>query len=321
MRRRDFLLTTAGAALLRPALFGAAKLTAKERVDRAMAGKDVDRPPFTLWHHFELPTAEAHASRTLEFHRAYHTDIVKVMSDFPYPKPAAGKQWYQLKIEDNPFPDQLRALKLIRDGLNGDAYMIETVFNPWNVAQKLSSKEAVLKLKDENPQALMDALEVITQSEIRHAKRAFATGATGVLYSVANALTAEMTPADYKKFSLPFDKKFMEGVAGQPHNILHLHVEPPYLANFRDFPAPIINYSTHVSKIPIAEVRAQFPKPVIAGGIDEVNYRKLTPDEIRQQWQAASKAAGPKYILTPGCSVPNDSTPEELSRLPKLLGA
>jgi uroporphyrinogen decarboxylase len=321
MLRRDFLrTTTAGLTLAAKRLAAQATLTSKQRVDRAMAGQEVDRPPFSLWHHFGLNSPEAHATRTLEFHRAYHTDLVKVMSDFPYPKPA-GK-WYELKREDNPFPDQLRALDLIRKGLNGDAYMLETVFNPWNVAQKLSSKEEVLRLKDEKPQALLDALTVITEAEIRHAKRAYAAGATGVLFSVANALHAEMSVEDYKKFSAPFDKRFLDGVAGAaPHNILHLHVEPPYLATFHDFHAPIINYSMHVSGIPIAEVRKQFPSWVIAGGVDEVNYRKLTPEEMRSQWQAAAQAAGRKYILTPGCSVPNDSTPEELARLTKVLGA
>ena len=81
----------------------------------------------------------------------YRTDLVKVMSDFPYPKPT-GK-WYELKVNPNPFPDQIRALELIRNGLQGNAYMIETVFNPWNVAQKLSSKEDVLRLKQEKPEA------------------------------------------------------------------------------------------------------------------------------------------------------------------------
>jgi len=322
MLRRDFLRTAsaAGLAMAGARLGAQAALSSKQRVDRAMAGQDLDRAPFSFWHHFGLTDAQAHATRTLEFHRAYHTDLVKVMSDFPYPKPA-GK-WYELKREDNPFPDQLRALELIRTGLNGSAYMLETVFNPWNVAQKLSSKEDVLRLKDEKPQALLDALSVITDAEIRHAKRAYAAGASGVLFSVANALSAEMTVEDYKKFSAPFDKRFLDAVAGAaPHNILHLHVEPPYLATFHNFHAPIINYSMHVSGISIAEVRKQFPSWVIAGGIDEVNYRKLPPDELRSQWQAAAKAAGPKYILTPGCSVPNDSTPEELSRLPKLLGA
>jgi hypothetical protein len=58
----------------------------------------------------------------------------------------------------------------------------------------------------------------------------------------------------------------------------------------------------------------------IAGGIDEANYRKLTPEQMGRLWHAAAQAAGRKYILTAGCSLPNDSTPEELSRLPRLLG-
>jgi len=318
MLRRDFLLAAGGFAAAAPALAAPASLSHKDRVDRALAGKDVDRAPVTFWHHFGLPTASAHAARTLEFHRAYRTDIVKVMSDFPYPKPSGP--WYKLKVEPNPFPDQIRALELVRDGLAGDAYFMETVFNPWNVAQKLSSPEEVLRLKQENPQALLDALDVINQSQILHVKRAFTAGASGVLFSVANANAKEMSPADYEKFSRPFDKRFMEAIAGAKLNTLHLHVEPPYLAQFRNFQAPVINYSLHVSGIPMSEVRRQFPSWVIAGGIDEVNFRKLTDDDLQRQWQAAAQAAGRKFILTPGCSVPNDSEPEDLIRLPRLLG-
>ena len=309
MLRRNFLLSVAGASAA-PAFLRAAELSHIDRVDRALAGKELDRPPFTFWHHFGLPTPEEHAARTLAFHRAYRTDIVKVMSDFPYPKPP-GK-WYELKVEANPFPQQIRSLNLIREGLGGSAYMMETVFNPWNVAQKLSSKEEVLRLKDENPQALLDALDVITQSEINH---------VGILYSVANANRAEMSPADYEKFSRPFDKRFLEAIGETKLTFLHLHVQPGYLEFFRGFNAPVINYSLQVSGIPMAEVRSQFPSWVIAGGIDEVNYRTLTSEDLRRQWQSAAQAAGRKFLLTPGCSVPNDSTDAELARLPDLLHA
>jgi uroporphyrinogen decarboxylase len=319
MLRRHFLLTAASFAAVRtPLAFGKAALTHTERVDRALQGADVDRPPFTFWHHFGLKTPEEHTKATLDFHRAYRTDLVKVMSDFPYPRPE-GK-WYELKPLENPFPQQIQALEAIRAGLEGRAYFIETVFNPWNVAQKLSSKDEVLRLKDEQPQALLDALDAITQSEIAHARRALAAGASGVLLSVANANAKELSPADYEKFSAPFDRRILEGTSSAKLNILHLHVEPAYLGVFRDFPATAINYSDHVSGIPIAEVRKQFPL-VIAGGIDEVNYRKLGPNELRAQWKAASAAAGKKFILTPGCSVLNESTAEELSRLPKVIGA
>jgi uroporphyrinogen decarboxylase len=241
------------------------------------------------------------------------------MSDFPYPKPD-GK-WYELKPLANPFPDQIKALELIRDGLNGDAYFVETIFNPMNVAEKMSSKEELKRLKSENPQALLAALDVITQSEINHAKLAISTGARGILLAVANANSKELSVADYARFSAPFDKRILDAVSGAPLNILHLHVEREYLHQFHNFAAPVINYSLHVTGIPIAEVRAGFPRQVVAGGVDEVNYKKLTDQEIRTQVEAASHGAGRKFILTPGCSVPNDCTTAELARLPQALGA
>jgi len=112
----------------------------------------------------------------------------------------------------------------------------------------------------------------------------------------------------------------LKETAGAKLNILHLHVEPDYADLFHDFDAPVINYSLHVSGVPMAEMRRRYSQ-VMMGGIDEVHYRTLTIEELRAQWNAASQAAGPKFILTPGCSVPNDSQPEELSRLPKLLNA
>jgi uroporphyrinogen decarboxylase len=314
MLRRNFLLAAAAA----PMVFSKTTLSHKQRVDRASKGGDVDRPPFSFWHHFGLETPEAHAKATLDFHREYHTDLVKVMSDFAYPKPQ-GK-WYELKVEANPFPQQLKALELIKDGLGGDAYYIETIFNPWNVAEKLSSKDELNRLKNEKPQALLDALDVITKSEILHAKLALAGGASGVLLSVANAKKDELSTADYQKFSAPFDKRILEAISNAKLNILHLHVEPEYLDFFHGWPSAAINYSAHVSQIPVAEVRRQYPQ-VIMGGLDEVNFRKLDENTLRTQWESASRAAGKKFLLAPGCSVPNDSAKDELSRLPHLLGA
>ncbi|MBZ5593534.1 MAG: hypothetical protein LAP39_14930 [Acidobacteriia bacterium] len=312
MLRRTFVFGTA-ASMLR----GAA-LSPKERVGRALEGRDVDRPPFSFWHHFGLKTAEDHARATLDFHRQYRTDIVKVMSDFPYPRPA-GK-WYELKVEPNPFPAQIRALELIRSGLGGQADFVETLFNPFNVAEKLSSPEDVRRLKDEKPQALLDALDVITQSEIHHAKRALATGAAGILLAVANANSTALSREDYVRFSAPFDRRILEAAPGARLNILHLHTDRGQLAIFRDFPAAVINYSLHVTGIPIAEVRRDFSMAIM-GGIDEVNYRKLERAQIEAQWKSAAAAAGPKFLLSPGCSVPNDSAPAELLRLPSVIGA
>ena len=50
---------------------------------------DVDRPPFSYWYHFglEKEPPDRFAQTTLNFHQKFRTDLVKVMSDYPYPKP------------------------------------------------------------------------------------------------------------------------------------------------------------------------------------------------------------------------------------------
>ena len=102
--------------------------------------------------------------------------------------------------------------------------------------------------------------------------------------------------------------------------LLHLHtLERPYLDQFKDFQAPVINYSVKTSGIPISEVRKDYSQ-AIAGGVDEVDFDKLTTEEIRKQWTLAREQAGSKYIITPGCSVPDASTDAELAQMSRAVG-
>jgi hypothetical protein len=54
--------------------------------------------------------------------------------------------------------------------------------------------------------------------------------------------------------------------------------------------------------------------------VDEVDFDKLTTEEIHKQWTLAREQAGRKYIITPGCSVPDASTDAELARMPHAVG-
>jgi uroporphyrinogen decarboxylase len=296
-------------------------VTSKERVDRAIAGRAADRPPFTLWHHFRLEKfpAERHAQATLEFHRKFRTDLVKVMSDYPYPRPAGGIG--AMKVETNPFPEQVRALEMVRDGLAGSAYFIETVFNPYNQAQKVFSKPEVERLRREEPQRLLDALEIVAKSEAHHARRALEIGAVGIFLAVANADAGVLTREEYARFGEPFDRVVLEAASGARLNVLHLHGDKVYADLFwKGWPVTAISYSAHATGVGVAEARREFPGVLICG-VDEVNFRTLQEAEIERQWRAAERAAGAKFILAPGCSVPDNSTDEELSRLARVLGA
>jgi uroporphyrinogen decarboxylase len=314
--RREFV----GAAASVP-LFAVSKMKPRERVDRTLRGDEVDRSPFTYWYHFGLEKEPPlkHAQATLDFRRKFRTDIVKVMSDFPYPKPVGT--WYRLKEEQNPFPAQIKALELIRDGLAGEVHFVETIFNPWNIATKLSSKDEVLKLKAEKPQVLLDALQVIAKSEANHARHAVAAGASGIFLAIDNAQDGYLTREEYSKFSEPFDRIVLEAVKAAPLNILHLHGDKVRLDSFVEgWPAAAINYSAHGTGVTLGDVRKKY-SGVLMGGIDERNFRTLETLDLKRQWIAAGRDARKKFILAPGCSVPNDTTDVELLKLTRLFGA
>jgi uroporphyrinogen decarboxylase len=312
--RRQFLYAAAAAPLT-----SKTGVTSRERVDRALKGQDVDRPPFSLWHHFglEKEAPERHAEATIAFHRQHATDLVKVMSDFPYPKPKG--EWWQVKEEANPFPAQIRALELIRAGVGNEAYFVETIFNPWYVAEKLSSKQEVIRLKTEQPQKLLDTLDVIAKSEANHARRALEAGAAGIFLAIQNADKRTLSLDDYRKFSEPFDRMVLAAAPSAHLNILHIHGNEVYLDHFlTGWPAAGINYSVAGTGVPLAKVRPRYTG-VLMGGIAENTYRTLKPAEIRQQYGQARREAGKRFILAPGCSVPNDSTAEELDHMKGLF--
>lgn len=295
------------------------RMTPTERVSGVLKGRMPDRPPFSFWHHFhdENQPAVKHASSTMDYQRRYHLDFVKVMSDYPYPKAAKG-QWYELKPVDSPFPEQLKALELIRDGLAGQKYFLETQFNPWNVAEKLSSKEAVLRLMHDKPQSLLDALEAIAKSEANHVKAALDAGASGLFLSIANAQNGMMTLAEYRKFSEPFDRMVLAAAQGAPMNTLHLHGEKVYLDYFwKGWNVPVIQYSVAGTKFPMSEARRKF-SGVLMGGLDENKVVGAAPAEVTAMIQKA-RVAAPKWICAPGCSVPDDSTDANQLKLSRTL--
>jgi uroporphyrinogen decarboxylase len=343
MNRRNFVsavAATAGLALARPVFgvkAGSSVLSHKERVDRALRWKDLDRPPFTFYQHYKRPTAQLEAQDHLDLHRKYKTDIVKVMNDFDYPKSETGK-WYELKTLDSPYPDQLETLKRVRDGLNGDAYFIDTIYGPYMTAMILFQSQpqfagqpkseeiedqqikSLHEFQEQNPDAWHGALEAITQSTINHIRHAKEIGSSGALVSVFNAESKFGSVANYERYTRPYDKRVLDALADTKLTTLHLHyLERSYLAQFTDFHAPVIQYSVKTSGIPMPEFRKLYKQPLL-GGVDEIDYRKLTVAEIREQWTKAREDAGSGYIAAPGCSLPGDSTAEDLARFPLALG-
>ena len=297
-------------------------------VKSVLHGEKVERVPFTFWHHFRLEKfpGEKHAEATLDFYRKFDVDLLKVMSDFPYPPPQGLEKiedegdWSKLEVFKNPFPEQVKALRIIQKELKGEALFVETVFQSWTVARKLSSKQAVARLKDENPNLLRQVLRTISQSQANHVRHALDAGAAGIFLAVEAADADVMSAEEYQSLVRESDLVVLDAAnAGGHLNILHMHGSKIHFDELIAHPVQVINYSVYGTGIELGSAKTKF-SGTIMGGLDETRIAKLTRDELKSEIDSAQRAMqNRRFILSPGCSVPDDITDAALQQVKEIV--
>ena len=291
-----------------------------ERMRMTLAGKPVDRPPFSLWYHFgnQHASPERTAQVHLEFYDYYDLDFLKVMNDYDYPMPAGMeslespedlKRLQPFNIERSPLGNQLRALEYIAKGLRGNALFVDTLFNAWNTVRRNLAKEAMSRLMAEFPDALVEALKIVNQNLIQYALASLDRGSAGIFFSVP-ASAEFVTPDQYEKFMRPFDLDFLKALAGKGDcHILHAHGEKLYVDRLLDYPVQAISWADLNGGPAIPAMRQKTPLALM-GGIDHVRFAYTSAKQIRRQvTKARAQGGSTKFILAPGCSVPTYSFP------------
>lgn len=295
-------------------------MTKIERVRAALAGKPVDRPPFSIWYHFgnQHASPERTAQVHLEFFEAYDLDLLKVMNDYDYPMPEGMevmttpddlKRLAPLDVTRTPLGRQLKAIELISKSLKGRALFVDTVFNAWNTVRRNLVKEAMAPLMAEQPEALEAALQIVNDNLIKYALASLERGAAGIFLSVP-ASAESVTPEQYARFMRPFDLELLNAVRGKGEcHILHAHGEKLYLDQILDYPVHVLSWADLNGGPSIAEVRRRTTLTLMAG-LDHIKFPYVSARAIREQVKAARAQAGnTKFILAPGCSVPTYSFP------------
>jgi uroporphyrinogen decarboxylase len=291
-----------------------------ERMRTTLAGKPVDRPPFSIWYHFgnQHASPERTAQGHLEFYDYYDLDFLKVMNDYDYPMPAGMeslespedlKRLRPFNIERSPLGNQLRALEYIAKGLRGTALFVDTLFNAWNTVRRNLAKEAMPRLMAEYPDALLDTLKVVNQNLIQYALASLERGTAGIFFSVP-ASAEFVAPEQYEKFMRPFDLEFLNAIAGKGEcHILHAHGAKLYMDRLLDYPVQVISWADLNGGPPIAVMRQKTLLTLMAG-IDHVKFPYTSAKQIhRQVKEARTQAGNSKFILAPGCSVATYSFP------------
>ncbi len=297
------------------------RMSKVQRVQAAVKNETADRTPVSFWYHFRLENrpVEEFVNAELGFYRKYDVDWLKVMHDYPFGSPdllgsvKSPSDWRKLKPvggREGGFAKQAEALKQIGDGLKGEAWYIDTIFNPWSTAQKLCGRQGVEHVKQDR-EAFRQGLKVIAESFAEYVPVALEAGAAGIYLAVDGASSDIMSQDDYLDLVRPADLTVLQAAQGAPFNVLHIHGTNIFFSARQDYPVAGISWSYGITAPSIAQARQQYAGCLISG-IDETTIMQKTREDVQEEVKQAIKDAGGRgFIAASGCAVPTE-TPEDL---------
>jgi uroporphyrinogen decarboxylase len=292
-----------------------------QRVDAVLNGQEVDRPPISFWYHFGIQHAsgEQFAKIALEFFDYYDLDFLKVMNDYLYPMPEGLRgikskddlmKLARFKVEPV-WKEQFKALEIIRKALEGKAYFIDTAFDPWLSIKRHLSAENINFLMEEEPDALLEALDTVSENLINYSKRALEIGAAGIFMAVP-ATRESVTREQFLKFVKPYDRKVFKAISGLGKmNTAHIHGEDLYIDDCLDYPVDIFNWWDRGPNGPSLESVKSRIKGCVMGGIDHKLSTQRTPAFLKEHTKEGIELGGKtRFFMANGCSIDTWVYPE-----------
>lgn len=285
-----------------------------ERVDRVLNGEAVDRPPVTLWYHFGVQHAggEQFAKITTEFFNYYDFDYLKVMNDYFYLPPEgleAVKTKEDLKrishfdVEKCDWQEQFSALKFISRELQGRAYFIDTVFDPWQSMRRNMAGEHIDALMADEPDALLAALDIVADNLIEYCKKSLSIGTAGIFMSLPAAREL-ISRENFLRFVKPPAEKVFEAISSLGKmNTAHIHGEDLYFDDVLDLPVDIFSWWDRGPKGPSMKWVKERIKGCVMGGINQKIVARTTREYLRNHVREAIELGGKtRFFLANGCS-------------------
>jgi len=308
-----------------------------ERVRAALRGEEVDRVPISFWGHsyFKEWTAEGLAEAMLENYHAGDWDFMKVnprasyhvedwgarferpsdpehsppYTSVPVRYPEDWRRLRALEPDRGVLGEHLKALRLIRDGLKGEAYFIMTIFSPLSIAKYLAGNQPgpVRESMARYRAALEAALDLISRVFAEYAQACLEAGAGGIFFATTGwASRGELGEDDYRRFGIPYDLRVVEAAAGKaPFNVLHNCGDNIYFDLAAEYPVEAVSWAATLPGNPsLEEGKRRTPKAVIGGLSEKTALVDGSPEEVAAEvTRALEQTGGRRLLLGPGCSI------------------
>ncbi|MFC1936587.1 uroporphyrinogen decarboxylase family protein [Chloroflexota bacterium] len=302
----------------------------RERVEAAISGKAVDRPPVALWRHFPVDDMKPNslADAHIAWQKQFDFDFLKVTPSSAYflydwgledewKGSAEGTREYRKRVFEDPsgweklslhdpqqgsLGGQLAALKRITTELGPDVPVIMTIFSPLGNAKKVVGDENLLAQLDSDPEAVHKGLLLLTEDTINFLGALKETGIAGIFYAIQHASRDLLSAEQYQEFGRGYDLEVLSAASDYWFNLLHLHGDNIQFDEFIDFPVQAINWHDRETPPDLKTGKELFPGAV-CGGLRQWDTLLLGSNEaVRAEALEAIRATdGERFILGTGC--------------------
>ncbi len=303
-----------------------------QRVRAALAGAEVDRPPYGFWTH--MPGIDLDPDRLAEetaaFYRRFDLDFVKSMPNglycvedwgavCDYSEIAKGgvakvtslpinkaEDWWDLDeidVTNGAFGRELHHLGQLARAIGDEAPVLATVFSPATVAGKLSNG-AYRQHLEADPAAVAHGLEVITRGTERFVREALDRGCAGVFFAAQEAVESAMDADAYERAAAGYDRQVLAAAADGWFNVVHMHGDDIHFDLLKDYPVTALNW--HIGETPpsIADYRECGGRKPIVGGLIRKHLTEGDLDAaLGDLRKSVDETGGRGLLVSPACVI------------------
>lgn len=303
-------------------------MTKKERVLAVLAGEEPDCTPVSFSLHFpkEENAGEAGVQSHLKFFWETDTDICKIMNENLVPcvgELNGPEMWGRVcaACREGDFVEkQADFAKRILDGCDKDAFTLGTLhgitasgihpIEPFYGYDQ--SRTLLVESLRENPEAVLEAFDCITEQQCRLVRAYAQAGMDGVYYAALGGERRWFTDSEFQAWIEPFDKRILSEIRKAGMAVfLHICKDGLNMERYASYApyADAVNWGVYEAPLPLEEGERLFPGKTLMGGLPNRSgvMTQGTEAELAQEAQRLVRRYGPKrFILGADCTLPTD---------------
>ncbi len=287
----------------------------------------LDGVPVLLWKHFRIDEPRQLARRTVDFYRRHRLSAAKIMPDIPLLfEDRSLSSWSQVAqlrrfgpaVTTGRAAEYVRTVELVRRGAGPPGHGAGHDLLAAGVDRALVWSGRAAR---DGPGGSGGC----PQRPLRPRRRGQWPGA-GVcggrrrrhllLLLGQDVLSAE----EYSELGVPYDLAGLRGAAAAEFRLLHLHGRVDDVERYAGYPVQVAGWSEVESPLSLEDGARSLPGKFIMGGIAE-NRSGPADEATTARVAALAERFGPRFVLAPGCSLPDGTGDDALASLRALAGA